>query len=236
MSPGPDISIHSGSDNPGTPGGGALDSIWSPPSTASRVAADTARKKGAPRVRESIFDKSPVSTGPARPSPSAAVLEPPDSGPFDSAKGPRPSATDSQRFLIVQSGGLTIALEAILVREITRFPGPDHFDSGPLSTTVHIHGKNLIFSTLDSLLERQTRQADKNTPIAIVGDQTREAALMVDRILGISDAAGSRISGHDLIHPHQKGWLARKDGGRAVIIDLRQILDRILFETNRGEG
>ncbi len=236
MSPGPGISIHSGSNNPGTPGGGALDSIWSPLSPASGVAADTTREKGESQVQESIFDKSPVSTGPNRPSPSAAVLEPSDSGPSDSGEAPRPSATDSQRFLIVQSGGLIIALEAILVREITRFPGPGHFDSGPLSTTVHIHGRNLIFSTLDSLLERQTRQADKGMPIAVIGKQNREAALMVDRILGISDAAENQINGHNLIHPHQKGWLARKDGGRAAIIDLRQILDRILFETNRGKG
>lgn len=241
MSPDPDISMHSGSNNPGTPENGALDSIWSPPFTASSVAADTIWKKGGPQVQDSIFGKSSVSTGPDRPSSSAAVLEPSDSGPsdtgpFDTSEAPRPSATDSHRFLIVQSGGLTIALEAILVREITRFPGPGHFDSGPLSTTVHIHGRNLIFSPLNSLLGLETTQADTGAPIAIIGDQNREAALMVDRILGISGAAERQISGRDFIHPHQKGWLARKDGGRAAIIDLRQVLDRVLFETNRRKG
>ena len=149
MSPGPDNSIHSGSNNPGN---GALDSIWSPLSTASSLAADTTRKKGDSQVRESIFDKSPVSTGPARPSPSAAVLEPPDSGPSDSVEGSRPSATDSRRFLIVQSGELTIALEAVFVREVTRFSGLDHFDSGPLATTVRFGERKLIFSALDSLM------------------------------------------------------------------------------------
>ncbi len=231
MSPGPDTSIHSGSNNPGTLGNGALDSIWSPLSTASSAAADTIWKKGGPRVQESIFDKSQVSAGPDRPSSSAAVLGPPDAG-----EAPRPSATDSQRFLIVQSGGLTIALEAIFVREITRFPGPGHFDSGPLSTTVHIHGRNLIFSPLASLLGRETTQAGLGAPIAIIGEQNREAALMVDRILGISDATDRQIGGRDFIHPHQRGWLARKDGGRAAIIDLSQILDRVLFETNRRKG
>ncbi len=231
MPPGPDTSVLPGSNKPGTPGGGALDSIWSPFSTASSVAGDTIRKEGESQVQDSIFDKSPGSTGPNRSSSSSAmVLEP-----ADFSEGPRPSATDSRRFLFVQSGGLTIALEAMLVREVTRFPGPGHLDSGPLSTTFHIHGRDLIFSTLDSLLGLQTRQAVKGTPIAIVGEQNREAALMVDRILGISDAAGSEISGYDLIHPHQKGWLARKSGGRAAIIDLRQILDRVLFETNRGK-
>ncbi len=176
----------------------------------------------------SIFDISPPSTTVPGHAPVPAVTEP-----ALPAGTPRPIDTESKNFLIVQAGGLTIALEAALVREVTRFPGPEHFDSGPLSTIVHVCGRNLIFSALDSLLGLPTRHLDANTPIAIVGDQHKEAALMVDRISGIVDATRNEISGRELFHPHQIGWLARKSGGRAAIIDLRQILGRVLFETNR---
>jgi len=49
----------------------------------------------------------------------------------------------------------------------------------------------------------------------------------------IADAAENQISLRDFNHPHQMGWLTRESGARAVIIDLNQILDRILFETDR---
>ncbi len=226
---GRDLPIHFGSNEPDRPGNGSLDSIWSLSPPISGVATETIRDKR--NSLKSIFDKSPSSTTANGPSSPEVAAKPHG---YSEALRPPEAATESQRFLVVQSGELTVALEAVFVREVTRFSGLDHFDSGPLATTVRFGERKLIFSALDSLMGFQTKHPDRNTPITIVGYLHREAALMVDRISGIVDAAENKISGRDLIHPHQKGWLAIKDGGRAAIVDLDQILDRVLFETNRG--
>ncbi len=224
------LSVLPESSEPNHPGGGAIDSIWAPSPPMSDAMAQTGREGRKSLPLESIFIAAPPApaAAPGHPSVAAAAES------SISADTLHPPDTESKRLLIALSGGQTIALETLLVLEITRFPDPDHFDSGPLATTVQIDGRNLIFSALDSLLGLPTRQPDTNAPIAIVGDQHKEAALMLDQILGIVDAEENEISGHEFIYPHQKGWLARKDGGRAAIIDLGQILDRVLFETNRG--
>lgn len=204
-----------------------MDSIWLP-LRPLRPDSRIDRKNRESPINGSIFDSSSQFL-----SKNENSSSPPPRNSFESPVSNRIQKTESKRFLIVHAGGKTIALETALVREVTRFPGPAHFDSSPLSTVVHIRGRKIIFSTLDSLLGLPTRHPEINSPMTIVGDEYKEAALMVDQISGISDSSKDETSGREFALPHQKGWLSQKNGMRIAIIDLKEILDRVLFETDR---
>lgn len=138
-----------------------------------------------------------------------------------------------QRALIVQSGETRFALDTTAIQEVTRVPAPQFFDSGPLATLLRIRERKLFFSALDSLMGITTTPPKRGMPVLIIGQKGKEAAILVDRVIGISNVKYGQIMTEDSIFPNQMGWLVQENKKKAAIIDMDQILDRILFESDR---